>query len=133
VSADAVTLEVRRLEGDAKYAEQSQFGSSKLWGSVNRLLGVPAAGLAALAGGAGLASAANRVFAGVVALVGAALGAILTAIGASRRAAQAKESGNAYLQIRTRGRQRLSIVAGNHQEAIRQRLTVDGDEFPAYG
>jgi hypothetical protein len=118
-----VAVEVEHLEMNAMYSAQGQFEQSKLWRSVNLLLGVPAAALAAAAAGTGLATATNHVIAGVLALVAAGLGAAVTAMGAQRRAAHASESGNAYLALQTEARQlRLIDLENLDPSQVRARL-----------
>lgn len=106
---EAIADELERLEESAKYSAQSQFEQAKRWRVINLWLGVPASGLAAIAGATALVTAAGRVIAGLVALTSAVLGAILTTINASHRMNQAAAAANAYLEIQTAARQAREI------------------------
>lgn len=97
--------ELLRLEESATYSAQSQFEQSKIWRGLNLLIGGPAAMLAAISGGTGLASASNRTTAAVLALVAAGLGAIVTTLNAAGRADRAHTAANSYLSIQTEIRQ----------------------------
>jgi hypothetical protein len=101
---DAVGVELSRIEEAAMYAGQAQFEQAKYWRAVNLCLGVPAAILAAIAGGTALASTAGRVPAGIVALVAAGLSAITTTLNAAQRTEQAQAAGNLYLALQSDAR-----------------------------
>ncbi|CAM5500078.1 hypothetical protein SRIMHP_42070 (plasmid) [Streptomyces rimosus subsp. rimosus] len=105
----AIASELERLEESAKFSSQSQFEQSKRWRAINLLLGVPASGLAAVAGATALVTTTGRVVAGLVALASAVLGAILTTTNASHRMNQAAAAANAYLEIQTAARQAREI------------------------
>ena len=104
-----VAQEIHRLHESALYSAQGQFEQAKLWRSLNIILGVPAAALAALAGGTGLAADDRVGYAAVLALVAAAFSAGLTTLNPSRRLTQAQAAGSAYLAIQTDARQLLTI------------------------
>jgi hypothetical protein len=109
----AIAAEIDRIHESALWSAQCQLEQAKLWRLVNMLLGVPAAVLAAVSGGTGLSQAAtdtgSPVVPAVLALIAAGLSATLTTINASRRMTQAQTSGNAYLELQTAARQRLTI------------------------
>jgi hypothetical protein len=129
---DAIRHELERIEESAKWSAQGQFSQAKQWRFVNLTFGVPASALAALAGGTALASAAGRVPAGVIALISAALGAVLTTLNASRRANQASSAANAYLEIQTAARQArlIDLTSQDFEEAraVLGELTARRDE-----
>jgi uncharacterized membrane protein len=101
----ALRDEFDRLEESAMYSSQSQFEMTKHWRLVNWWLGIPASLLAAAAGGTALAATAGRFAAGIMALVAAGLGAVLTTVNASHHMNQASSAANAYLEIQTAARQ----------------------------
>jgi hypothetical protein len=101
----AIEVELRRLEESAMYSAQGQFEQTKLWRTVNYVLGIPASVLAGAAGATALAATAGRVTAGILAIVAAGFGAVLTTINASHHLNQAAAAGNAYLEIQTAARQ----------------------------
>jgi hypothetical protein len=104
-----VAKEVHRLHESALYSAQGQFEQTKLWRLLNMVLGVPAAALAAVAGGTGLAANHRVGYAAVLALIAAAFSASLTTLNPSRRITQAQAAANAYLGIQTDARQLLTI------------------------
>lgn len=105
----AIARELRRLEESAAYSSQMQFEQAKLWRGVNLTLGVPSSLLAAVSGATALASTAGRFSAGVLALIAAGFGAVLTTLNASHRVNQASSAANAYLEIQTAARQTRQI------------------------
>ncbi|QKZ22870.1 SLATT domain-containing protein [Streptomyces chartreusis] len=128
----SIAKEASRIHQSAMESAQGQFEQAKLWRLINLLLGVPAAALAAVAGGTGLAGNTSAT-PGVLALVAAAFGATLTTVNASRRMTQAQSSASAYLQLQTAARQFLTIDLPNMQrdearEAL-QGLTNSRDEL----
>jgi hypothetical protein len=105
----AVEIELRRLEESAMYGAQMQFEQSKRWRGVNLWLGLPASVLAAVSGATALAATTGRIVAGVLALVAAAFGGILTTVNASHRTNQAASAANGYVAIQTAARQLRTI------------------------
>jgi hypothetical protein len=119
----AIADELQRIEEGAEYSSNSQFEQAKLWRGTNLALGVPAAVLAAVAGGTALASTAGRVVAGILALCAAGLGAVMTTLNAARRAEQAHVAGNAYLGLRNDARRLRTIdLPGQAIDEARQTL-----------
>jgi hypothetical protein len=122
---ESIAAEADRLHESAAYSAQGQFEQAKLWRGLNAGLGVPAATLAAISGGTGLASKGNGTTPAILALLAAAFGAVLTTVNASRRMTQAQASGNAYLEIQTAARQFLTIdLAHMAFEEAREQLSV---------
>ena len=101
----AIKVELRRVEESATYSAQSQLEQAKRWRTVNLSLGIPASLLAAIAGATALAVAAGQVAAGIIALISAAFGGVLTTVNAAHRMNQASSAANAYLEIQTAARQ----------------------------
>lgn len=128
----AIRDELQRLEESAMYSAQNQFEQAKQWRGVNLLLGVPASVLAALSGATALASTAGRLWAGILALAAAALGAVLTTVNASHRTNRAASAANAYLEIQTAARQArlLDLETGDLEDmrAVVQEITARRDE-----
>lgn len=104
----AMAQEADRIHESALWSAQGQFEQAKLWRLINLMLGVPAAGMAAVSGGTALAGDVG-VWPGVLALAAAAFSATLTTVNASRRMTQAQASANAYLQLQTAARQFLVV------------------------
>lgn len=101
----AISDELERLEESAMYSAQIQFEAAKQWRGVNLGLGIPASVLAAVSGATALTATTGRIVAGVLALVSAGFGAILTTINAAHRMNQTASAANAYLEIQTAARQ----------------------------
>ena len=124
--------ELSRLEESATYSSQAQFEQAKHWRKVNYWLGIPATALAAAAGGTALATTTNHYVAGVMALLSAGLGAVLTTVNASHHMNQATSAANAYLEIETAARQfrqiDLPVVAIDDARQQLAELTARRDE-----
>jgi hypothetical protein len=120
---DNISIEFSRIEESAEFSSQAQFEQAKLWRGINLLLGVPAAALAAVAGATALASTSGRVAAGIIALVAAGLGAVVTTLNAAQRTEQAQAAGNLYLALQSDARISREIDLPNQStEAAREAL-----------
>jgi hypothetical protein len=106
---EPVGQEILRIHESVLWSAQVQFEQMKLWRSVNLLLGIPGAVLAAIAGGTGLAARDATFVPGILALIAAGFGAALTTLNPSRRVAQSQSSANAFLEIQTEARQFLTL------------------------
>ncbi|MFF9070259.1 SLATT domain-containing protein [Streptomyces sp. NPDC014891] len=105
----SVEAEFRRLEESAMWSAQCQFEEGKRWRATHWLLGLPATLLAAVAGTTALVESTGATAAGILALLSAGLGAVLTTVNAPQRATQAITAANAYLAIQTAARQHREI------------------------
>lgn len=120
---EQIARELARLEESSKFSAANQFEMAQQWNAVHLALGIPASVLAAVAGVTALAATTGAFVAGVIALAAAALGAMLTVLNASRKAAQASSVANAYLAIQTAARQeRLIDTASRPIEEARDQL-----------
>lgn len=99
-----ITVELERLEEDSVHSAANQFALGQQYRMIELVAGVPASVLAAVAGVTALASTTGRVTAGIVALVSAGLGALVTFLGAADRSARASAAGNEYLAIQKEAR-----------------------------
>jgi hypothetical protein len=128
----AIEAELKRLEESAKYSSQGQFEQMKQWRVVNLTVGLPASVLAAISGATALASTAGRIWAGILALAAAGLGAVLTTVNASHRMNQASAAANAYLEVQTAARQLreidLPVLPVEEARAALAELTARRDE-----
>ncbi len=105
------------------WSAQGQFEQMKLWRLTNLVLGVPAATLAAISGGTGLATHTSNGIPAILALIAAAFGAALTTLNPSRRVAQSYAAANAYLEVQTAARQLLTIdLPHSDRSAAREAL-----------
>jgi hypothetical protein len=124
--------EVRVLHESVMWSGQTQFEQMKLWRMMNYLLGVPAAVLAAIAGGTGLAATKSEAVPGVLALMAGGFSAALTTLNPSRRVTQAQASANAYLELQTVARQLLTVrlpkMSRDDAEQELSELTARRDE-----
>jgi len=120
-----VAQEIDRLHESALWSAQGQFEQMKLWRLLNLVFGVPAAALAAIAGGTGLAGTVPTQVPGVLALISAAFGAALTTLNPSRRVSQAQSSASAFLELQTEARQFLLVrLLGMSREEAVEQLTI---------
>lgn len=117
--------EIDRLHESVLWSAQGQLEQTKLWRLLNLLFGVPAAALAAIAGGTGLAATEVTQVPGILALIAAGFGAALTTLNPSRRVSQAQASGNAYLELQTEARQFLLVrLPGLTRDEALEQLTA---------
>jgi hypothetical protein len=128
----AIEVELRRVEESATYSSQGQFEQMKQWRVFNLVFGTIASVLAAASGATVLASSSGHVVAGILALVAAGFGAVLTTVNASERMNQAAAAANAYLAIQTGARQLrlidLPVLAVDDARAALAELTARQDE-----
>jgi hypothetical protein len=128
----ALAQEINRIHESLAWSGQIQFEQLKLWRGMNMILGLPAAVLAAVSGGTGLAQEHSTAVPAVLALIAAGFGAALTTLNPSRRAGSAQSAANAYLEIQTAARQLLlvDLETLSRQEAREQlaEITVRRDE-----
>jgi hypothetical protein len=101
--------ELSRLHESVLWSAQGQFEQMKLWRAMNAVFGIPAAVLAAISGGTGLAADKHTATPAVLALVAAGFGAALTTLNPSRRVSQAQAAAGAYLELQTACRQLLLV------------------------
>ncbi len=111
--------ELNRVYEGCMWSAQGQFEQMKLWRSLNLAFGIPAAVLAGIAGGTGLAGFDPQI-PGFIALLAAGFGSALTTLNPSRRVTQSQSSANAYLELQTAARQLLLVKLANlpKKEAI---------------
>lgn len=127
-----VIVELGRIEESSRDSAQSQFEQSKQWRAINLALGIPASALAAIAGATALSITSGRIAAGLIALVSAAIGAVLTSLNPNMRATQAGAAANSFLSIQTAARQARTIAApsasASEARAILAELTARRDK-----
>ncbi|WP_345944038.1 SLATT domain-containing protein [Streptomyces sp. SID3212] len=121
--AAAIADELWRLEESAMISAQAQFEEAKHWRGVNLALGIPTTVLAAVAGTTALVESTGRVTAGILALISAGLGAVLTTVNAPHRVSLAVSCANAYLEVQTAARQARKVdLTPNTVDAARTTL-----------
>lgn len=132
VRRKALLRELAEVENRTMWSAQGQFEQAKRWQSLNLWLGSLAAGCAAVSGALVLSSAGLDILGGVLALIAAAGGAILTVVNASQRATKATAAANAYLEIQNATRRARLVDAPwmdvDEGRAILQGLTERMDE-----
>lgn len=128
----AIADELRRLEESAMYSAQTQFETAKHWRSVHLMMGIPTSLLAAVAGTTALVESTGRIAAGILALVSAGLGAIMTTVNAPQRMTHATSCANAYLEVQTAARQTrtvdLHVLPADEARSVLAELTARRDE-----
>ena len=78
-----IAEEIHRLHESVMWSAQGQFEQMKLWRMMNIVLGTPAAILAAVSGGTGLAAKTVTPTPAILALLAAGFGAALTTLNPS--------------------------------------------------
>jgi hypothetical protein len=123
-----IAREVDRLHESVLWSAQGQFEQMKVWRTFNFIFGVPAAVLAAISGGTGLAATHFTQTPAILALVAAGFGAALTTLNPSRRVSQSQAAGNAYKELQTLARQLLlvRIVDLSREDALDELATITG-------
>lgn len=101
--------EASRIHESAMYSAQTQFAYSKTWRTVDRWLGGFAALLAAVSAAAGLSEVLSSKWAGLIALISAAAGAVAASLGAPKTKTQAHASANAYLALQQDARTFVNV------------------------
>jgi hypothetical protein len=120
-----IAKEVHRLHETVLWSGQGQFEQMKFWRAMNAVFGVPAAVLAAVSGGTGLAAHKLTPTPAILALIAAGLGAALTTLNPSRRVSQAQAAANAYLELQTAARQLLTVdLRDSSREDAREQLAT---------
>lgn len=99
-----------------------QFAQARILRSINLLVGLPAAAVAAVAAGLALSGTGNAVIVGVLALASATLGSFQTVLGVQRRQLLAERSANSYLEVRNAARRlrKIDLDAMDYEQARRQ-------------
>lgn len=113
--------ELSRIEESATYSAQGQFETAKAWRAANNWLGGLAAVAATIAGSAALASESLRVLAGVLSLIAAAIGAVITTATPAAKAQLSTESGNKYLSLQAQSRQARDVYANQQEQETANR------------
>jgi hypothetical protein len=97
--------EASRIGQDAIYSAKGHFAAAEAWSKLNLILGLPAALLAAIAGGAALTRFDHHsLIAGLLAICVAALTAMVTFLNPQEKANLHARAGNAYTSLRNKSR-----------------------------
>ena len=99
---EALSTEARRVEEDCLFSAKGHFEAASTWSGLHYWLGVPAAVLAAIAGGAAFAD--HPLLAGSLAMVVTALAAIITFLNPRDRAHAHHVAGVKYNALRQHAR-----------------------------
>ncbi|WP_408631868.1 SLATT domain-containing protein [Micromonospora palythoicola] len=111
------------LQNNAHYGASTQFAQARLWRLISNCLVVPAAALAALAGGISLSDPSSGNLAGVLALVASALAGVQAALNPARKELTAQNCANAALEVRNDARQLLTLdLEGMSPQGARDRV-----------
>jgi len=118
----ALRRELSLIQIQTNNIASMQFAQARIWHVVNLLLGLPAAGAAAAAGGLALSGNSHTSIVGVLALASATVGSFQTILGAQRRQANAERAGNSYLEVRNGARRlaELDLDASTYEQARRK-------------
>jgi hypothetical protein len=118
-----IRKEAERIHECAMLASETQFEHAQRWRMVDRLLSGAAAVFAAVAGVGALSEVLTIKWAGLVAILSAAVGAVATSVGAAQITARATDSANAYRNLQQDARLFLNLDLSVLQtEEARQQL-----------
>lgn len=94
--------EANRIEEDTEHSAKGHFNAADRWASYHLRIGLPAAVLAAIAGGTAFAD--YPVIAGTLAILSTSLTTVLTFLKPSEHAENHKSAADQYLRLRNRTR-----------------------------
>lgn len=97
-----ITAEARRIEEDSEHSAKGHFNAADRWAGYHLRIGLPAAVLAAVAGGTAFAD--HPIAAGSLAILSTALTTVLTFLKPSEHAENHKAVAGQYLALRNRTR-----------------------------
>lgn len=109
-----ITAEARRIEEDTEHSAKGHFNASDRWGRYHLWLGIPAAVLAATAGGTAFTELPE--VSGSLAMLATALTTVLTFLKPSEHAENHKTVGGYYLELRNRTRLFRELELGDNIE-----------------
>jgi hypothetical protein len=112
----AIKTEAERVHESTMYSAQGQFEQAKIWNRKNLILGIPASGVAGIAGVTGLATSIGKTWVSILALIAAFLSGIMTTLNYSKKIDQAHASANAYLALQQDARIFIDIDLDNLDE-----------------
>jgi hypothetical protein len=119
----AIAKELVRIQQQSHNIATIQFFQAGIWRAVNLVVGLPAAGIAALAGGLALSGSGNAGTVGALALISATLGSFQTVLSAQKREANATRCANSYLEVRNTTRRLVALdLPLLNYEQMRRRL-----------
>lgn len=120
---EKIINEGRRIEEDSLYSSKGHFYAAQFWTDLHLWIGIPATIMAAVAGASALSG--HGIFAGVLALIVAALGAVATFVNPNEKAAIHSRAGNKYSALKNNTRIFCEIeieLETNTEDALLQKL-----------
>ena len=100
-----IIREAKRIEEDSLYSAKGHYCAAQLWTSLHIWIGVPTAIMAAIAGASALSKFEDsRIWAGVLAILVAALTSVTTFVNPNAKAANHHNAGNRYNSLNNRAR-----------------------------
>lgn len=120
---DAMSVESHRLEEDCLFSARGHFEAARTWSRLHYTLGIPAAVLAAVAGGS--AFSGWPFLAGFLAMLVSSLAAIITFLNPQPRANQHHAAGAKYNSLRQRVRvfRTVDLQSAPIPSDVRKRLS----------
>ncbi|MET0003660.1 MAG: SLATT domain-containing protein [Candidatus Thiodiazotropha sp.] len=107
-----LAVEARRIEEDSEHSAKGHFNAADRWAGYHLRIGLPAAVLAAVAGGSAFAEL--PVFAGILAVLSTAFTTVLTFLKPSEHAESHKAVAGQYLALRNRARMFRELELTDH-------------------
>ena len=117
-----LAVEARRIEEDAEHSAKGHFNAAERWGHYHLGIGLPAAVLAAIAGGTAFGDMPE--VAGILAILSTALTTVLTFLKPSEHAENHKAVAGQYLALRNQTRifREIELEDGEDIDAAKTRL-----------
>lgn len=102
---DRMVMEAERIENDVFYSAKGHFEAAEEWKNLNMILGIPSTIFSAMAGTSALIQFDNHsIFAGILAIIVAALSALTTFLNPGEKANSHQNAGTRYTAIRNDAR-----------------------------
>ncbi|NVJ62407.1 MAG: SLATT domain-containing protein [Gammaproteobacteria bacterium] len=119
---EKIIAECKRIEEDTEYSFKAHYNASVFWSRVNLALGLPAALLAAFAGGSSAADGAQAAITGT-AFLSTAFVTCMTFLKPSQKSDSHKNAGNLYQALRNQARIFREIEISDNMSEIEAKKT----------
>lgn len=125
---EKIAAEARRIEEDTEHSAKGQYNAADRWAKYHLCIGLPAAIIAALAGGSAFNDMPN--LAGFLAILSTALTTVLTFLKPSERAESHKAVAGSYLSLRNKTRifREIELVDSEDVDSLKARVMAFSEE-----
>ena len=125
---EKIMAEARRIEEDTEHSAKGHYNAADRWAKYHLYIGLPAAIIAAFAGGSAFNDMPN--LAGFLAILSTALTTVLTFLKPSERAESHKAVAGSYLSLRNKTRifREVELMDSEDGQAIKSSLMALSEE-----